>query len=107
MMIGHRYPIVCEEFIIPPQSDCISIIHCQIFIYICSLIPVNTTASDGKRKHSSLDQVSPLEANYFYSYSHSIFQNNVLWCGPTRTISSFADSKKKKMPTLDFFDMWS
>ena len=48
MMIGHRYPIVCEGFIIPPQSDCISIIHCQIFIYICSLIPVNTTGENLK-----------------------------------------------------------
>jgi hypothetical protein len=24
-MIGDRYPIVCEGFIIPPQSDCLPV----------------------------------------------------------------------------------
>ena len=58
--------------------------------------------TDAKRKHSSLDQVSPLEANYFYSYSHSIFQNNVLWCGPTRKFYSNASTTIFKFSPVVF-----
>jgi hypothetical protein len=48
------------------------------------------------------DQVSPLEANYFYSYSHSIFQNNVLWCGPTRKFYSNASTTIFKFSPVVF-----